>query len=355
MLDHAGEASLTGLPSGKPVMYDPRESGLLETSLPVVECTVMERIVFLERNTLQANFRRPQFDHEWIEYEETRPEEVAGRLHGATIVISNKLSLREPQLSQSPQVRLIAVAATGFDNIDIDYCRGHGIAVCNTRAYAVNSVPEHVLMMVLVLRRNLLDYRKDVQEGKWHQSKQFCLHTHQIHDINGSTLGVVGYGSIGKAMRRLAESVGMRVLVSERTNAGTIREGRIPFADMLRQSDVVTLHCPLTEETRDMFGRAEFEMMKPSALLINTARGGLVEDAALVEALQKGQIAGAGFDAMREEPPRKGSPLLDMDLPNFIITPHVAWASNEAMQALADQLVDNIEAFVAGEPRNLVT
>lgn len=315
----------------------------------------MERIVFLERNTIQANFRRPNFDHDWIEYGETFSEQVVDRLRGATIVISNKLPLREDELSQLPELKLIAIAATGSDNIDLDYCRKHGIAVSNTRGYAVNSVPEHVLMMILALRRNLLAYREDVQDGKWQQSKQFCLLTHELHDINRSTLGIIGHGSIGKAMARLGESIGMRLLISEHKNAARIREGRTSFEDALRQSDVVSLHCPLTDETRDMLGRAEFAMMKPNALLINTARGGLVEDAALIEALQNGAIAGAGYDALREEPPRQGSPLLNLNLPNFIITPHVAWASNEAVQALADQVIDNIEAFIAGTPRNLLT
>jgi glycerate dehydrogenase len=315
----------------------------------------MERIVFLERNTIQANFRRPNFDHEWIEYGETFSEQVVDRLRGATIVISNKLPLREPELSQVPELKLIAIAATGSDNIDLAYCRAHRITVSNARGYAVSSVPEHVLMMVLALRRNLLAYREDVQNGKWQQSKQFCLLTHELRDINKSTLGIIGYGSIGKAMARLGESVGMRVLISEHKNASAIREGRTAFEDTLRQSDVVSLHCPLTDETRNMLGRAEFAMMKPDALLINTARGGLVEDAALIEALQNGSIAGAGFDALREEPPRQGSPLLDLNLPNVIVTPHVAWASNEAVQALADQVIDNIEAFIAGRPRNLLT
>ena len=314
----------------------------------------MERIVFLERNTIQANFRRPNFDHEWIEYGETFSEQVVEHLHGATIVISNKLPLRETELSQLPELRLIAIAATGSDNIDLDYCRSHDIAVSNTRGYAVNSVPEHVLMMILALRRNLLAYRTDVQNGKWQQSKQFCLLTHELRDIKRSTLGIIGYGSIGKAMAWLGESVGMRLLISEHKGATLIREGRSPFEEVLRQSDVVSLHCPLTDETRDMFGTAEFKIMKRDGLLINTARGGLVEDAALVAALRNGLIAGAGFDALREEPPRQGSPLLDLNLPNFIVTPHVAWASNEAVQALADQVIENIEAFIAGEPRNLL-
>jgi len=315
----------------------------------------MERIVFLERNTIAADFRRPAFDHEWIEFGESFQGQVVERLRGATIAISNKLSLREAELSQLPALKLIAIAATGSDNIDLQYCREHEIAVSNTRGYAVNSVPEHVLMMMLALRRNLLAYRADVQAGMWQESKQFCLLTHELHDISGSTLGIIGYGSIGKAMARLGQSLGMRVLIAEHKHAGAIRDGRTSFADTLRQSDVISLHCPLTDETRDLFRQAEFELMKPGALLINTARGGLVDDAALIEALQNGAIAGAGYDALREEPPRHGSPLLDLNLPNFIITPHVAWASNEAVQALADQVIDNIEAFIAGTPRNLLT
>lgn len=315
----------------------------------------MERIVFLERSTVQAEFRRPDFDHEWIEYGETLPSQIVERLAEASIVISNKLALRAADLSQLPQLKLIAIAATGSDCVDLDYCRKHGIAVCNVRGYAVNSVPEHVLMLILALRRNLLAYRDDVLQGKWQQSKQFCLLSHELHDISGSTLGIVGYGSIGKAMARLGESVGMRVLISEHKNAASIREGRVAFVEILRRSDVISLHCPLTTETHNLIGRAEFGMMKREALLINTARGALVEDAALVEALQEGTIAGAGFDVLREEPPVNGSPLLELSLPHFIVTPHVAWASNEAVQALADQVIDNIEAFVAGQPRNLLT
>ncbi len=315
----------------------------------------MERIVFLERNTIQATFRRPAFDHEWIEYPETFADQVVERARPATIIISNKLSLGEPQLSRAPGVRLIAIAATGSDCVDLDYCRRRGIAVCNVRGYAANSVPEHVLMMILALRRSLLAYREDVSRGLWNESKQFCLLTHELHDIRNTTLGVIGYGSIGRSVGRLGESIGMRVLIAERRNARAIRDGRTAFEDTLRESDVISLHCPLTDETRDLFGRAEFESMKKTALLINTARGALIDDAALIDALKNGLIAGAGIDVLREEPPVHAGPLLDLHLPNFIITPHVAWASNEAVQALADQVIDNVEAFVAGRPRNLLT
>jgi glycerate dehydrogenase len=314
----------------------------------------MEQIVFLERNTIQADFRRPNFDHEWVEYPETFPDQVIERARPATIIISNKLSLGEPQLAAS-KVKLIAIAATGSDCVDLEYCRRRGIAVCNVRGYAANSVPEHVLMMILALRRNLLAYRDDVRKGLWNKSKQFCLLTHELHDIRKTTIGIVGHGSIGKAMAALAKSVGMRVLIGEHKQASIIRDGRTAFAELLRESDIVSLHCPLNDDTRDLFDREEFQLMKRSALLINAARGALIQDQALIEALQTGLIAGAGIDALREEPPAKGSALLDLDLPNFIVTPHVAWASNEAVQALADQVIDNIEGFMAGQPQNLLT
>ncbi|MEO8435866.1 MAG: D-2-hydroxyacid dehydrogenase [Pyrinomonadaceae bacterium] len=314
----------------------------------------MERIVFLERTTFRANFRRPDFAHEWIDYGETSAADVVERLRDATIAICNKLPLRQAELSRLPKLKLIAVAATGVDNIDLDYCRRRGLAVCNTRGYATHSVPEHALMLLLALRRNLLSYRQDVEGGEWQAAKQFCLLAHPIHELHGSTLGVIGYGALGRAMEQLARGVGMQVLISERKNAESLRAGRVPFAEVLKRSEVISLHCPLTADTRDLIAVAELQSMKRSALLINTARGNLVNEIALVTALQTGQIAGAGFDVLSNEPPRDGNPLLDLNLPNFILTPHIAWSSDEAMQTLADQLVANLEAFVRGEPQNLV-
>jgi glycerate dehydrogenase len=314
----------------------------------------MERIVFLERNTFHAEFRPPQFDHEWIDYGETERGQIVDRLRDATIAICNKLPLREPDLSQLPKLKLIAVAATGVDNIDLGYCKRRGLAVCNTRNYAKHSLPEHVLMLILALRRNLVAYLQDVRDGKWQQAKQFCLLNHTIHDLYGSKIGIIGYGSLGKAVATLAGSIGMKVLIAERKHATATREGRAEFGEVLRLSDVVTLHCPLTEETRNLIDEEELKLMKREAILINTARGGLVREGALVEALRAGVIAGAAFDVLSEEPPLQGNVLLDQNLPNLIVSPHVAWASKEAMQSLADQLVENIEAFIRGEPRNLV-
>ena len=306
-----------------------------------------EIIVFIERNTFNVPFRRPAFEHEWSEFGETAPGEVVQRLAPATIAICNKQPLRAETLLQLPKLKLIAVAATGVDNVDLAYCRTHNIAVCNTRGYAVNSLPEHALMLMLALRRNLIAYRNDVEAGRWHEAKQFCLLDHPIGDLRGATLGIVGFGTLGKSMAQLGRALGMEVLIA-------VRGDRAGFEDVLRRSDVLSLHCPLTEETKNLIGAAELAQMKPDAILINTARGGLIDDHALIEALKNGRLAGAGIDVLRNEPPRDGNPLLEVDLPNLIVTPHNAWASRQAMQTLADQLVDNLEAFVRGSPQNLV-
>lgn len=309
----------------------------------------METIVFLDRDTLRAELRRPAFPHRWVEYGETRPEEVAGRLRDASVAVVNKVRLGADVLAGLPRLRLIAVAATGTDNVDSEFCRRRGIGVVNVRGYARRTVPEHVLALVLALRRNLFAYCDDVRAGAWERAAHFTLLTHEIRDLYGSALGVVGYGSLGRAVGGLGEALGMRVLVAEHRGAGGVREGRTAFEEVLRESDVVTLHVPLNAETRGLVGRAELGLMKRTALLINCARGGVLDEAALAEALREGRIAGAGVDVLGVEPPRpdadgRRSPLLELDLPNLIVTPHVAWASREAMQALADQLVANIEA-----------
>jgi glycerate dehydrogenase len=315
----------------------------------------IESIVFLERGTFAVGFRTPRFEHSWVDYQTTHPEQIIERLRDATIVICNKLPLRGDVLAHLPSLRLVAVAATGVDNIDLEFCRSHNIAVCNGRNYASTSLPEHVLTLVFTLRRSLIAYGEDVVNGKWQQAKQFCLLDHAINDVHGSTMGIIGYGALGKATENLARAVGMEVLVAERKGTGVIREGRTSFADVLRRSDVLSLHCPLTDATRNLISAAELKLMKPTAILINTARGALVDEAALVEALKDGTIGGAGIDVLRVEPPENSNVLLEEKLPNLVVTPHVAWASREAMQALADQVIDNLEAFVRGEPRNLVT
>lgn len=314
----------------------------------------MERIVFLDRSTLEATVRYPAFPHQWEEYATTAPAEIVERLKEATIAITNKVALRVENLAQLPRLKLIAEAATGVNNIDVDWCREHGIAVANIRNYAVHAVPEHVFMMILALRRNLLAYRGDLQRGLWQRSDQFCLFTHPVRDIHGSTLGIVGHGALGQAVAEMAQAFGMKVLFAEHKGSTETRPGFVPFEQVLAESDIVTLHVPLTDATRNLIGADELDRMKTSSLLINAARGGVVDEGALAEALREGRIAGAGCDVLSAEPPRAGNPLLELDLPNLILTPHIAWASREAMQILADQLIDNIEAFVRGAPQNRV-
>ena len=315
----------------------------------------MERIVFLDRDTLRADVRRPRFAHEWQEFGETNPGEVVARLRGATIAITNKVELRATALRELDSLRLIAVAATGTDNIDLDYCREHDLPVTNVRGYARHAVPEHVLMLALALRRSIIEYREDLRRGAWQRSPHFALLTHPLRELHASTLGIVGYGALGQAVEKLARAFGMRVLVAEHKHAREVRAGRTAFDEVLRESDIVTLHTPLNDETRNMIAAAELRRMRRDALLINCARGGVVDEAALADALRAGEIAGAGVDVLSREPPRDGdNPLLNPDVPHLILTPHVAWASREAMQTLADQLIDNIEAFVAGEPHNVV-
>ncbi|HWM31972.1 MAG TPA: D-2-hydroxyacid dehydrogenase [Methyloceanibacter sp.] len=308
-------------------------------------------IVFLDRESVGANVRKPDFPHSYKEYEATwTPEEIVDRLKDATIAIINKVPMRAETLKQLPKLKLIAVAATGTDVVDKTYCKEAGIAVVNIRNYAFNTVPEHVVALMFALRRNLLAYVEDVRAGRWGKVNQFCFFDHPIRDIAGSTMGVVGFGAIGRAVAKRAECLGMKVLPYDIVDV----PGRVDFDTILRESDIITLHMPLTPETKNMIGAAEFKKMKPTAILINTARGGLVDEAALAEALKNGTIAGAGFDVLTKEPPKEGNILLDPTIPNLIVTPHVAWASQEAMQILADQLIDNIEAFVGGKPQNVV-
>ena len=314
----------------------------------------MERIVFLDSTSIIADIRRPNFPHQWQAYPATNAEQTAARLKDATIAITNKVVLSRETLERLPMLKMVAVAATGINNVDIACCRERGIVVSNIRNYSVHTVPEHVFMLMLALRRNLLAFRADILNGAWQKSEQFCLFTHPVRDLHGSTLGIIGHGAIGTAVEQIALAFGMKVLFAEHKGAASVRTGYTAFDTVLRESDVITLHLPLNEHTRHLIGAAEFSVMKPGALLINTARGGLVDETALLEALRSARIGGAGFDVLDKEPPTQGHPLLELDLPNFIMTPHIAWSGRAAMQTLADQLVDNIEAFVAGEPQNRV-
>ncbi len=308
------------------------------------------KIVFLDRATIGVPVRAPKFPHDYKEYQATSVDEIVPRLADAEIAIINKVPMRAASLEKLPKLKLIAVAATGTDCVDKPYCKANGIAVVNIRNYAVNTVPEHTLALIFALRRSLVPYVLDVRRGKWNTIDQFCYFDHPIRDISGSTLGLVGYGALGKSVATRAEALGMRVIATDVYDF----PGKVDLDTILRESDIISLHCPLTDGTKNLIGAAEFKKMKKDAILINTARGGLVDEAALVHALKTGEIGGAGFDVLTVEPPKNGNVLLDADLPNLLITPHVAWASVEAMTGLSNQLVDNIEAWVAGKPQNMV-
>jgi len=317
----------------------------------------MEKIVFLDRATLapQIHLREPGFGHTLVTHERTRPDEVVARLAGATIAITNKVPLRAEALAQLPGLKLIAVAATGTDCVDKAYCQQHGIAVANIRGYAVNTVPEHAFSLILALRRNIVAYRQDVIDGAWQRSGQFCFFDHPIHDLAGARLGIIGEGVLGQRVAEIGRAFGMTPQFAAHKGRGDMGSLYTPWAEVLASSDIISLHSPLTAETRGMIALPEFRAMGRKPLLINTSRGGLVDEAALVQALDEGLICGAGFDVTDGEPPAADSPMMHIARrPNVILTPHVAWASDEAQQALADQLVGNLECFVAGRPRNLV-
>jgi glycerate dehydrogenase len=317
----------------------------------------MQKIVFLDRSTIapQIRLRLPSFAHELVEHENTQPGQVVARLAGATIAITNKVALSSEALQQLPGLRLIAVAATGTDCVDKPYCEAHGIAVSNIRGYAVNTVPEHAFALMLALRRNVIAYREAVLAGRWQQSGQFCFFDHPIHDLAGARLGIIGEGVLGQRVAEIARAFEMQPLFAAHKGVSGLGPLYTPWQEVLETSDIITLHSPLTPQTRNMIAMPEFRAMKRRPLIINTARGGLVDEAALVQALDQGLISGAGFDVATGEPPSSDNPLMRIaGRPNVILTPHVAWASDEAQQALADQLMDNIENFVAGRPSNLV-
>ncbi|RFP16275.1 MULTISPECIES: D-2-hydroxyacid dehydrogenase [unclassified Duganella] len=321
--------------------------------------TDIHRIVFLDRDSVIANIRKPAFAHEWTEYPATTAADAMQRLRDAraTIAITNKVPLRAADLAQLPDLKMIAVAATGTDIVDLAACRERGIVVSNIRNYAVHTLPEHTFALILALRRQLVAYRADIEAGLWQKSDRFCLFGHPIADLAGSRLGLFGYGALGRSVAQIARAFGMEVIVHTRSplpdaTADGVREAG--FDEVLETSDIISLHLPLNDKTRNMISAKELIRMKRNALLINTARGGLVDETALADALRSGVIAGAGFDVLVKEPPPEDNVLLNLRLPNFILTPHSAWASSQAMQVLVDQLIDNVEAWAVGAPKNVL-
>ena len=318
-----------------------------------------EKIVFLDASTIGpgVTIGRPNFKHEWQEYDRTSADEVVTRLSDATIAVSNKVAITTQMLEQLPQLKLIAVAATGYNIVDLEACKARGVAVCNIRGYAVNTVPEHTFSLILALRRNLIEYREQVLDGEWVRSNQFCFFNRPIRDLAGSNLGIIGAGALGQSVGRIGLAFGMNVMYLNQHIRTAPDHGQLVSLEQMRnEADILTLHCPLTPETQNIVDADFLQGMKQTSLVINTGRGGLIDEVALVAALRKGEIAGAGIDVTEVEPAPLDSPMMQVaELPNVLLTPHVAWASVGGMQTLVDQLIENIEAFVAGEPKNLLT
>ncbi|WP_432695410.1 2-hydroxyacid dehydrogenase [Marinobacterium sp. YM272] len=291
---------------------------------------------------------------ELVTYPVTAPEEVAARIAGFDLVITNKVRLDAETISAASALKLICVVATGVNNVDLEAAAKANIPVCNAQGYGVSSVAQHVIALMMALHTRLLDYDRAVRAGDWGRAQQFCLLDFPIVEVEGRTLGIVGYGALGQAVARLANCLGMNVVVAARPGSDEVPEGRVHLDQLLEQADVISLHCPLTDATRDLIAEQQLVKMKPGAFLINAARGGVVNEAALAQALRDGQIAGAATDVLTEEPPRQGNVLLAGDIPNLIVTPHSAWGSIQARSRIIAQTAENIEAFKRGQPTRQV-
>lgn len=314
--------------------------------------TVFVDLASLDRDDLDLSVIERQAS-ELVSYGVTRPDQLSHRLADAQVVITNKTVLDAGLLSMLPQLKLICIAATGSDNVDLDAARQRGIVVSNCQGYGTGSVVQHTFGLMLALATRLQDYSAAVGRGDWGRSEQFCLLDYPIMELQGKTLGIVGFGELGQAVGRIAEAFGMRVLVAARPGTEPAA-GRLALAELLPQVDILSLHCPLTEQSRNLIDAPALALMKSSALLVNAARGGIVDEAALADALRAGRLGGAGVDVLAVEPPVDGNPLLADDIPNLIVTPHSAWGSVEARQRIVGQIADNIAAFERGQPQRQV-
>ncbi|APC17566.1 glycerate dehydrogenase [Pseudomonas frederiksbergensis] len=284
----------------------------------------------------------------------TTPDNIVERLQGASVAISNKILLNAETLNACPELKLILITATGTNNVDLAAARALGITVSNCQGYGTPSVAQHTIMLLLNLATRLSDYQKAVGEGRWQQAKQFCLLDFPIVELEGKTLGLLGHGELGGAVARLAEAFGMRVLLGQLPGRPA-RADRLPLDELLPQIDALTLHCPLNEHTRHFIGARELARLKPGAFVVNTARGGLIDEQALADALRNGHLGGAATDVLSVEPPTAGNPLLAADIPRLIVTPHNAWGSREARQRIVGQLSENAQGFFSGTALRVVS
>ena len=312
------------------------------------------KAVFLDYATMGADLDLAELRALFSElhiYDDTDNDDIAERIADAEFVLTNKIQLTDTLIKSASKLRYIGLTATGTDNINLVAAEKNGIAVANIRAYCTESVVEHVMGSLLMLSHSLNRYDAAVKAGDWQQANDFCMLNFPIRQLSGMTLGIVGYGALGQGVAAAARAFGMQVVVSARPGAGSVDEDRVAFDEVLTLADVISLHCPLTSETRNLFNEQTIARMKAGSILINTARGALVDAEALVAALQSGQMAGAAIDVLEKEPPVDGSPLLDYRGDNLLITPHIAWATERARQNAIDELTANAGAFIAGENR----
>ncbi|OOF57674.1 2-hydroxyacid dehydrogenase [Rodentibacter genomosp. 2] len=309
------------------------------------------QIVFLDSTAIPKHIPipRPNFEHEWVEYPHTSATQTIERAKDADIVITSKVIFDRKTLEQLPKLKLIAITATGTNNVDLIAAKELGVEVKNVTGYSSVTVPEHVMGLIFSLKHSLAGWLRDQTSAKWGESQQFCYFDYPITDVRGSTLGIVGKGCLGSEVGRLAQALGMNVLYAEHKDATTCREGYTPFNEVLKQADILTLHCPLTQTTENLINAETLSQMKKGAFLINTGRGPLVDESALLNALTSGHLGGAALDVMIKEPPEKDNPLIlaAKNMPNLIITPHIAWASDSAVTTLVKKVTQNMEDFVA--------
>jgi glycerate dehydrogenase len=288
-------------------------------------------------------------------FDNTAPDQVVERIAKAQVVFANKVRLTQDILNQTDAIRFIGLTATGVDNVDLAAAKENAVAVCNIRAYCTQSVVEHVFAVLLSLSHNIGRYNQSVRAGNWQKAAAFCMLEFPLRELSAMTIGIVGYGELGRGVERIARQFGMSVLIARRRGQDpAVEDGRTELRQLLRQSDVVSLHCPLTDENHDLISAAELRLMKPTAILINTARGGLVDSAALVDALDTGEISAAAIDVLPQEPPLDGNPLLEYAGDNLIVTPHIAWATVESRQNAINETALNVAAFLEGKERNRV-
>ena len=292
--------------------------------------------------------------NDWQHFESSTNAQVDERIADCDVVITNKVRLSRQNVEGASKLKLILIAATGTDNVDLEACKQLDVVVCNARQYSNPAVVQHTFNLMLCLMTNFPRYQNDVASGKWSESDVFCLLDYPIRELAGKSLGIIGYGNLGKAVASVAEAFSMQVNICQRPNTGPA-SGRLPLSGLLSVSDIVSLHCPLTTDTHHLINHSTLSMMKSDAILINTARGAIIEPESLVSALRQGSIGGAGIDVLDSEPPPKNHPLLKNDIPNLLVTPHNAWGTRESRQRLVNQMADNLKSWRDGSPKNVVT